>query len=378
MAKTPILYARTVRGQVQQWQITVDGSSFYTEEGLKGGIITRSKPTFCKPKSVGRANETSAEEQATKEAQSKWQKKLDEGYYEDEADIDVSKFFECMLAEKWKDYKDEITYPVYIQPKYDGLRNLTSIRGMFSRKGKPIKSAPHVFKILAHLFAEYPDIVFDGELYSHKLKSDFNKIISLARKTKPTEEDLVESEQKLEYWIYDCFDPARPDLKFSERNKFLKMLFEHLGDTGGKIHFVPTYIANNEEEIDALFAQFVNDGYEGEMIRIDEAYQNKRTKFLLKRKDFLEEEFILEDVEEGVGDRAGLATIAYLRHTHGTEIRNGHTCFKAGVIGKAEYTQELLANKKKYCGVPATVVFFQYTPDNVPRFAKLKIVRNYE
>lgn len=373
----PILYARTARGQVQQWQIIVNGGTFFTEEGIKEGVITRSKPTVCEPKNVGRANETDAEEQAYKEALSKWQKKLDEGYYTNEADIDKPKFFEPMLAEKWKDYKEDTVFPVFSQPKLDGLRCITSSQGMYSRKGKPIKSAPHILRLLERLFDKY-DVVLDGEIYSHKLKADFNKIISLARKTKPTKDDLIESEQKLEYWVYDCFDPSRPDMKFSERNEFLKQILSEIGDTFGRIRFVYTKKVHDEQALNSLFAEYVNEGFEGQMVRWDEPYLNKRTKFLLKRKDFMEEEFILEDVEEGAGDRAGLATIAYLRHTHGTEVRNGHTCFKAGIIGNSEYARELLVNKKKYCGKPATVVFFQYTPDNVPRFAKLKIVRNYE
>ncbi len=54
----PVLYKYTAKGQVQQWQIHVKDDHFWTEECIKGGVITTSAPTYCKAKNIGRANET--------------------------------------------------------------------------------------------------------------------------------------------------------------------------------------------------------------------------------------------------------------------------------------------------------------------------------
>ena len=62
---------------------------------------------------------------------------------------------------------------------------------MTSRNGKPIVSAPHISDSLKKFFTQYPSIVLDGELYNHKFKNDFNKIMSLVKKTKPTKEQEV-------------------------------------------------------------------------------------------------------------------------------------------------------------------------------------------
>lgn len=53
--KFPILYKYTNKKQVQQWQIVVVKNSFYTKEGIQDGVLTESKPTYCKPKNVGKS-----------------------------------------------------------------------------------------------------------------------------------------------------------------------------------------------------------------------------------------------------------------------------------------------------------------------------------
>lgn len=68
------------------------------------------------------------------------------------------------------------------------------------------------------IFDEFPDIILDGELYNHELKSDFNRICSLVKKTKPTAEDLEESAEKIYFNCFDCYFKDSPELRFMERN----------------------------------------------------------------------------------------------------------------------------------------------------------------
>ena len=76
----PKLYKYTTLGQVQSWQIFTSGNTYWTEEGINE--LTKSDPTVCVGKNIGKTNETSPEEQAKLEAQAKWQKKIDKGYNE--------------------------------------------------------------------------------------------------------------------------------------------------------------------------------------------------------------------------------------------------------------------------------------------------------
>jgi len=100
----PVLYSLTSLGQTQTWSIEFSGGKFRTTEGIKGGAMTVSEWTVCEGKNLGKANETSPEVQAEKEARAKWKKKTESGYWENEADIHKAKFFEPMLAHKWVDY----------------------------------------------------------------------------------------------------------------------------------------------------------------------------------------------------------------------------------------------------------------------------------
>ncbi|MCP4324822.1 MAG: hypothetical protein GY787_23830, partial [Alteromonadales bacterium] len=81
----------------------------------------------------------------------------------------------------------------FIQPKLDGVRCIFTKDGAYSRTGKQFKNVAHLEEDLEDFFKKYPDTVLDGELYNHALKHDFEKIISLVRKQKPTDEDRFEA-----------------------------------------------------------------------------------------------------------------------------------------------------------------------------------------
>ena len=51
-----------------------------------------------------------------------------------------------------KNDKDKVKYPIYSQPKLDGIRCIVKKDGMWSRNGKKIISAPHIHESLKPLF----------------------------------------------------------------------------------------------------------------------------------------------------------------------------------------------------------------------------------
>jgi hypothetical protein len=119
--KLPILYKRTKTGAIQQWCIVVEDNAFYTVEGQLDGVLTTSKPTVCAGKNVGKANQTTNQEQALAEAKARHKKKLETGYTENIKNIDNCRtYFEVQLAHKYNDYKDEVKFPAIVQPKIDG------------------------------------------------------------------------------------------------------------------------------------------------------------------------------------------------------------------------------------------------------------------
>lgn len=370
MSDLPILYSRTSNGSIQQWRICVEGDRYYTVEGLVDGKQTTTPPTYCEGKNIGKANETSGAEQACKEAKAKWKKKLDSGYFEDISQIDVKKFTEPMLAKDYNDEKEDIVYPIVCQPKLDGMRSVTANEAMTSRGGKPIISAPHVLQELIPFFSKFRHGELDGELYCDKYANDFNKIISLVKKTKPTAQDLSDSAASIQYHVYDYISEGK--LNFFDRHEKLKSDLAAVGLADSNIiKLVPTYICHTQEELDKYYGQFLEAGYEGQMVRLNKPYEHKRSKYLLKRKEFIDAEFEVIDVVEGVGVRSG--TVGYMV----VKMKDGRT-FKTNVKGTFEYLAECLKNKNDIIGKQVTIKFFCYTPDGIPRFPYVVAIRDYE
>ena len=184
--KLETIYKKTKTGATQEWTIEVSNNRYRTQSGQCGGAITTNAWTVVYGKNVGKVNGTTDEQQAMAEAVAKRTKKLESGYFEDVNNINEQQYFEPMLAAQWEDYKDKIQYPIFSQPKLDGIRCIVTKAGMFSRNGKPIISAPHIRESLNDVFENYPNLILDGELYADKFANDFNAIVSLVKKTKPT------------------------------------------------------------------------------------------------------------------------------------------------------------------------------------------------
>jgi DNA ligase-1 len=229
---------------------------------------------------------------------------------------------------------------------------------MFSRNGKPIISAPHIIDSVKPLFETNPDLIFDGELYADKFANDFNTIVSLVKKTKPTDADLAESKKQIEYHIYDL---PSSNKNFLHRAYDLGILFETRLEMSKYCRLVDTRKAENEEMVMEQYGLLVDAGYEGQILRVDAKYENKRSKSLLKHKSFIDEEFQILDIVEGEGNRSG--TAGYMVFNTGEGKR-----FKSNVKGTWDETAEILRNKKQLIGKQATIKYFNLTPDGIPRF----------
>lgn len=362
----PTIYKRTSTGKVQEWTIEVSENKFRTIAGQLGGKLVTSEWTICQSKNSGKANATTPEEQALKEANAKRKLKLEGEYKETVSEIDTLSFKEPLLAKDYKEYSDEIIYPVWTQPKLDGVRCIMTKNGPFSRNGKPFLSIPHIYEKLISIVAD-TGIEFDGELYNHALKDNFDKIISLVRKSKPTKEDLVESRDTVQYWIYDIRDPNNC---FESRFKRLSELIGAL-DKEGVIRICPTKSISSETELSSVYADYLQDGFEGQMIRWSKTgYEFKRSINLLKRKEFIDQEFEILDISEGEGNRSGMAGYMHF------EI-DGKP-FKANMQGNRELYREYLTNKDNYVGKKATIRYQNLTPEGKPRFPVVITVRDYE
>jgi len=384
LVSMPTLYKRDTAGRIREWTVEYgydddDTAGTRTVSGLTDGKKVTSVWNITEAKNVGKVNATNAREQAVSEAQSLWDINVEKEYFENVADIDSYTKFKPMLAH---DYTKRPQSSGYSQPKLDGIRCIADKNGLWTRSGKEITSCPHIWDAIEPILRENPNMVFDGELYNHELKEDFNKITSLVRKVKTTEADRAEAARLVQYHVYDCYDHNQPDLVFSDRIKMISRLvwlykdekivpsqstkfttYEALTDTQLKIEdsikLIKPVKCDSLGRLDYYYSVYLRNGFEGQMVRNDEPYEFKRSKNLLKRKEFITEEFRVVDVLEGSGNWAGYAKRFVLEMADGTQ-------FGSNVRGSQDQLRALLHADEQPTW--ATCRYFELTPDGVPRF----------
>ena len=359
--------------QIWEMHIATDHTSYWTVSGRKDGKMVTSKPTAVVPK-VKR----SQEEQVLLEANSKCLLKTRKKYVEDEKDVGAKAEgalpgYSAMLAKKWEDQKKKIKFPCIVQPKLDGVRCLATKDGLFTRGRKPIEACQHVHEALKPFFEAHPDAYLDGELYTHEFKDDFEKIIKAVKKAakSATEEDL-EFQKKVEYHVYDC--PRIGDLTeedpFIDRMEFAVNELLHCTIANKSIRPVYTAEAYTEEMLYEEHSHFLQEGYEGTMVRnLQMTYKGSRSSELLKMKEFMDDEFTILGVNEGKGGLEGHAATFTMAMPNGAE-------FKAKLKGSFDRLKWIWGNPDEVIGKSCTVVYQGITnKEGVPRFPVAKDVR---
>jgi DNA ligase-1 len=274
-----------------------------------------------------------------------------------------------MLAHKFDIKRVDYSKPVYIQPKLDGVRCLFTKDGAFSRTGKEWLNIHHINANLEPFFEKYPDVVLDGELYNHELKNDFEKIISLVRKQKPTADDRLEAKKLVQFHVYDYFDGIMYD---SYRTRMKQLACSDI--YCDSIKYVPAYrVYKHEEALNMHHDAWLAKGYEGSIIRLDGIYKHGRSYDLMKFKDFSDTEATIIGYETGKGKREGTLGKFIMQDDDGNEF--------GCPPGKGYNYKDLaniLNNIGDYIGKRATFTYFQRTQAGSYRHPLFKCIRNYE
>jgi DNA ligase-1 len=269
-----------------------------------------------------------------------------------------------MLAHKYSEQAHKIKYPAFVQPKLDGIRCIAIVKDgqatLWSRTRKPITSCPHIVQELEAAF-ETQDIILDGELYNHEMKSDFEKIVSLVRQEEPGEGHEI-----VQYHVYDTFNPEPFKLRYAKLHRLFRM-FEFYS-----LVLVQTEVAQTEDSVMEFFEKYRAQGYEGAMMRnVESSYVNKRSYDLQKVKEFDDAEYPIVGVEEGRGKLAGHA-IFVCKTDAGKE-------FLAKMKGDTSKLKEYFEKHDLWKGKKLTVQYQGLTgKEGVPRFPVGVAIRDYE
>jgi ATP-dependent DNA ligase len=374
----PTLYKRNSSGTIQYWTISV---SFYDGHGIittNYGQLGTDSPQetsdiISQGKNIGKKNGTTAEQQAEAEALAKWIKQVKKGYIESLELAKMGKVSDLieggivpMLAHKFAEQGHKIKYPAYVQPKLDGIRCIAILNAgkctLWSRTRKPITGVPHIAKFIEENFSG--EIVFDGELYNHIHKTNFEKIVSLVR-----QEEAAEGHEIVQYHVYDLVTEDT----FEIRTRILGSMLFHSMNTNGPLVEVDTCGVVEEVDIGKWFTKFKELGYEGCMVRNAKSlYVNKRSYDLQKVKTMLDEEFKIVGIEEGRGKLFGHVG------SFVCSMNDGKT-FLAKMSGDTEMLKKYFEDHSLWLNKKLTVQFQDYTGANsVPRFPVGIAIRDYE
>jgi len=290
-----------------------------------------------------------------------------------------------MLAYPVSDKPIDYNQPVFMQPKLDGVRCLIQANvkrhilspdlneievKAYSRTGKEWLNIDHILQSLTPFFQDNPDVILDGELYNHALKDDFEKIISCVRKQKPTAMDRAESRRLVQF---HCYDIIEEDVRFKFRNMSLRTHFsnaEHLHQAYG-VRYVETHEVHAEKYAYQLHKTFLDNGYEGSILRLNTEYHCKRSHSLRKFKDFHDAEALITDWVEGKGKRKG--TIGKFMAIDA----DGNT-FGMPVMDNFKKLQTMFKEMQGWVGKEATFTYFERTKANSYRHPLFKAIRDYE
>jgi len=273
------------------------------------------------------------------------------------------------VSDKPIDYSNKIS----IQPKLDGVRCVIQYNKLncgehevvaYSRTGKQWKNIAHICVELKPFFAEHPNVILDGELYNHDLKNDFEKIISLVRKTKPQPEDRIESAEMVQFHCYDIIDET---LTFEERNYFIIKQVP----TSYCVKHLKTQAVATESLAKVIHQQNLDNGYEGSIVRTNDTYHCNRSHNLRKFKDFHDTEAKLISWVEGKGKRVGTIGKFMAVDADGNE-------FGMPVMAPFKYLQDNFEEMKTWVGKIATFTYFERTKAGSYRHPLFKCIRNYE
>lgn len=370
----PTLYGLASTGKVKEWRVWVELSEsgmpqIVVEHGYQDGAKQKTAKVIKQGKNRGRSNETSAWQQAVSQAESTWKKKKDSNYRESIPTADDLALLP-MLAHKYKDQGHKLSWPLFAQPKLNGVRCLAKKVDdktvlYTSRKNKQFETFGHIDE---ELLASVPvGTILDGEIFNPNLT--FQEIISRVKRVKGNRDDI--SNDPVKFYLYDVVNTKMP---FYQRLMFLQRYIGErtFGDEKSFLVLTPTVVLEEESQFKPLHESWVAQGFEGSMLRnmMGKYTPDYRSYDLLKHKDFTDAEFVIVGAHEGEGKDEG--TVIWECQADNGEV------FSARPKGSWERRKDWWDNREAYFGKELTVRYQNLSDEGTPVFPVGLCLRDYE
>ncbi len=333
----------------------------WTRSGQEGGKETVSKPTFVEGKGITdgkkRSNYTTAFTQAVRDAMTKYNFKVKKGSVtegnkkklktkDDTYTIEELAAMDHRGDAPWRvyvmllhDYNKSnnarhIEFPCYIQAKINGthfvcvshpslptvdikdtsrkppLEHKDVHLDFYTRGREKFEGQEHVLAEIYPILAKYPGLHITGELW--KKGVHLQDVSGSSRRIKDSKSKREEA-IKLEFHIFDVFYIDQPDMPFSERYELINQIFLDLESLDYEVKYikrVPTYEADSEKQLDTLYRSFLDEKYEGAVVRNTKSpyelgiNKENRSYQTMKMKPREDKEFIIFDYTEGEKGKA--------------------------------------------------------------------------
>jgi len=374
------LYQSGAKGEIRIWMSWVvenddETATIFKSHGVEGGKMTETHRIISCGKNIGKKNETTPLQQAVAEAKSDVAKKIREGYSSIKSQRGKTEVVLPMLAQDMAKIKKMPSFPLYLQPKLDGVRMIVECQedgtlSMTTRSGKDVLFMDHIRHVLTSVLR--PGEVLDGELFT--FEKTFEEITGIVRKSvkeHTCDEDIL----TIQYHIFDAFEREQEAVPFCKRMLLVDEILHRIPSSHKyytSVISVDTTIVNDEDEANIIHEKNVSNGYEGTMYRtIEGPYKLRlRSKDLIKRKDFQTEEYQIIDALEADGRDIG-TVIWMVQNSAGNQ-------FKVRPRGSLDMRRNWWHHREEYIGKLLTVRFQNLTEAGIPRFPVGLSIRDYE
>ena len=354
------LYKTSAKGATQIIDMEIIGDTYTSTWGQLDGKM-QSKSTTAKPKNVGKANATTAEEQAIIEAKAVWAKKQ-KANYSTSAEAPV-KVLLPMKVSNYHDHKGKISFPCFASLKLNGInceyRLVDGELKLLSRGGEeyPIPAHQHdeIVNLLTHLTTD----AINGEMYCHG--EHLQDIMAATKKHN-------ELTPRLTFYAFD-FPNIAGDYNTRCTDAYGKV--ENGLFTADWVRFVEVTTAEDHDELDEIHEEAVEDGFEGIIVRNPKGLYKYNTRSLdvFKYKVAQDAEFEVVDYSLDKNGHVVFKCKTTSIETHTTEDSPDfftHQTFKVKLKGTNEERLAMAAEADNYIGKFLKVEFEELSKAGVP------------
>lgn len=181
----------------------------------------------------------------------------------------------------------------FISRKLDGVRCITIIRNgqvkYFSRQGKEFLTLGKITEEIKRLGLD--NIVLDGEVA--KVVGDTEDFQGMMKEIRKKDYTI----QNLKYFVFDVLTLEEFDSGTSKRS-FLKRMNERPNIESNIIVYLEQ-LPYSKKTFEEMEKKVQDNGWEGLMLRKNTTYKGKRSKDILKVKNFKDDEFRVESINTG-------------------------------------------------------------------------------